>query len=105
MAEVIPAGSTRHYYSEPALPVHNLRVNIEQEVTEIVSRITKAPIERIAPDTHLKQELNVDSLQGLQILAVIEKRFGVSVPDEELDSYTSIREIVRTVENSRQSDA
>lgn len=84
--------------------VHNLVVNIEQEVTEIVLRITKAPIERIRPDTHLQQELNVDSLQGLQILAVIEKRFGVSVPDEELDSYTSIREIVRTVENSRASN-
>jgi acyl carrier protein len=83
--------------------VHNLAVSIEHEVAEIVSRITKAPIEKIGPDTHLKNELNVDSLQGLQILAVIEKRFGVSVPDDELDSYTSIREIVRTVENSRAS--
>lgn len=83
---------------------HNLVVNIEREVTEIVSRITKAPVERIKPDTHLQQELNVDSLQGLQILAVIEKRFGVSVPDDELDSYTSIREIVRTVEKSRMAD-
>ena len=81
--------------------MHNLVVSIESEVTEIVSRITKAPVERIKPDTHLQQELNVDSLQGLQILAVIEKRFGVSVPDDELDNYTSIREIVRTVENSR----
>ena len=79
-------------------------MNIEHEVTEIVSRITKAPVERIGLDTHLKQELNVDSLQGLQILAVIERRFGVSVPDDELDSYTSVREIVRTVENSRASD-
>ena len=76
-------------------------MNIEQEVTEIVARITKAPVERIGPDTHLKEELNVDSLQGLQIVAVIEKRFGVSVPDDQLDSSTSIREIVRTVENSR----
>ncbi len=83
--------------------MHNLVVNIENEVTEIVSRITKAPVERIGLDTHLKDELNVDSLQGLQILAVIEKRFGVSVPDDELDSYTSIREIVRTVESSRTS--
>lgn len=90
--------------AERARRVHNLPVNIEQEVTEIVSRITKVPAERIGLDTHLKQELNVDSLQGLQILAVIEKRFDVSVPDEELDSYTSIREIVRTVENSRSAD-
>jgi acyl carrier protein len=78
-------------------------VDIQQEVTEIVSRVTKIPAERIGLDTHLKQELNVDSLQGLQILAVIEKRFDVSVPDDELDSYASIREIVSTVESGRRA--
>lgn len=84
--------------------MHNQRVDIQDEVTEIVSRITKVPATRIGLDTHLKNELNVDSLQGLQILAVIEKRFNVSVPDDELDSYTSIREIVRTVEHSKASE-
>lgn len=83
--------------------MHNLPVDIQQEVTEIVSRVTKIPAERIGLDTHLKQELNVDSLQGLQILAVIEKRFDVSVPDDELDSYASIREIVSTVESGRRA--
>jgi len=70
---------------------------IEEEVVEIVSRITKIPASRLSPDTDLRLELNVDSLQGLQIVAALEKRFGIIVPDEDLDSYTSIRVIVETV--------
>jgi len=81
---------------------------VQQEVKRIVSVITKASEEKLGLDTDLKAELNVDSLQGLQIVAALEKRFGVSIPDEELDSYTSIRaisDVVRkhgTVELPRQ---
>ncbi len=77
----------------------------EHQVAKIVSRITKLPESRILPDTHLKNELNVDSLQGLQILAAIEKQFNVSVPDEELDGYTSVREIVDTIERNQPAAA
>jgi len=78
-------------------------VDIRHDVTTIVSRVTKVPIERIQSDTHLKDELNVDSLQGLQILAAIENHFGVTVADDELDSYTSVGEIADTVERLRAS--
>lgn len=81
--------------------MHNLTVSLEREVTDIVSRITRVPPSRIGTDTHLRNELNVDSLQGLQILAAIEKRYGVAVEDDELDSYTSVREIVSTIERLR----
>lgn len=76
-------------------------MELENEVKTIVARITKVPESRIEADTHLKTELNVDSLQGLQILAAIEKRYGVRVDDDELDSYTSVREIVGTIERLR----
>lgn len=75
-------------------------MSTERLVTQIVSRIVKVPESRILPETHLKNELNVDSLQGLQILAAIEKQFGVTVPDDELDGYASVREIVKTIERN-----
>jgi acyl carrier protein len=73
----------------------------EQDVATIVSAITRAPIERIAPDTDLRIELNVDSLQGLQIVAAIEKHFDVTVPDDEIDMYTDVRTIAGTVDRLR----
>lgn len=63
----------------------------------IVSGITKVPEAKLSPDTDLKLELNVDSLQGLQIVAASEKHFEIIIPDEELDMYTSIRLIVEII--------
>ena len=75
--------------------------SLEQEVVEIVSHITKVPASALSPDTDLKASLNVDSLQGLQIVAALEKHFDITLPDEELDSYTSIGLIVETVKRLR----
>ncbi len=73
----------------------------EQEVAAIVRAITKSPQRDIKPDTDLRVELNVDSLQGLQIVAAIERRFGVMVPDDEIDLYTNVRAIAATVDRLR----
>jgi acyl carrier protein len=75
--------------------------SLEQQVVEIVSHITKVPPDQLSPDTDLKASLNVDSLQGLQIVAALEKHFDITLPDEELDSYTSIGLIVDTVKRLR----
>ena len=71
--------------------------SIEDEIIGIVSAITKSPAAAIGLDTDLRLDLNVDSLQGLQIMAAIEKRFGIEVPDDDLDLHTSVRVIAQTV--------
>ena len=70
---------------------------IETEIIRIVSAIAKTPAARIDLDTDLRLDLNVDSLQGLQIIAAIERRFGIVVPDDDLDQYTSVGVIAETV--------
>jgi acyl carrier protein len=70
---------------------------LEENVTEIVSRITKVPASTIDPDEDLRVAYNVDSLQGLQIVAAVEKAFDVRVRDEEIDFYTTVRTIANTV--------
>ena len=73
------------------------------EVVQIISRVTKVPPASILPDTDLRLDLNVDSLQGLQIVAALEKHFNVTVPDDELDNYDSVHLIVSTIERLRGS--
>jgi acyl carrier protein len=73
----------------------------ERQVIAIVSRITKVPDAKLSLSTDLKAELNVDSLQGLQIVAALENQFGVTIPDDELDMYTSVGSIVETIKRLR----
>jgi acyl carrier protein len=74
---------------------------IQQDVIAIVAAITKAPPEAIGPDTDLRLDLNVDSLQGLQIVAALENHFNLELPDEDLDATTSVRSIVEALEKAR----
>jgi acyl carrier protein len=74
---------------------------VEAEVVAIVARITKTPPERLTPETDLRTALNVDSLQGLRIVAALENRFGITVPAEEIDVYTSIGSLVAAVRRFR----
>ena len=73
---------------------------LESEVIAVVASITKVPASRITPETDLRVDLNVDSLQGLQIVAALEKRFNVELSDEDLDSYTSVRSISAAVQRA-----
>jgi acyl carrier protein len=74
---------------------------IQTEVITIVAAITRAPAASIGPDTDLRLDLNVDSLQGLQIVAALENHFGLQLADEDLDATTSVREIVAALHRVR----
>lgn len=70
---------------------------IEHDVIAIVAAITKAAPQSIGLDTDLRLDLNVDSLQGLQIVAALENHFHLELPDEDLDVTTSVRAIVEAL--------
>jgi acyl carrier protein len=74
---------------------------IDQDVIAIVAGITKTPAQSIGPDTDLRLDLNVDSLQGLQIVAALENHFKLQLPDEDLDATTSVRAIVLALQKAR----
>ena len=74
---------------------------IQLDVIAIVAAITKTPPQSIGPDTDLRLDLNVDSLQGLQIVAALENHFHLQLPDEDLDATTSVRSIVEVLQKAR----
>jgi acyl carrier protein len=74
---------------------------IQLDVIAIVAAITKTAPQSIGPDTDLRLDLNVDSLQGLQIVAALENHFKLQLPDEDLDATTSVRAIVEVLQRAR----
>lgn len=78
--------------------------NVEQEIREIVARFAHVGVEELEGATDLKADLNLDSLLALQIVAAVEKRFEIEVPDDEIDLYTNvdhIADVVRRLQTSR----
>lgn len=62
---------------------------------------TLAPLERdkIGIDHDIFSDLGIDSISVLQILAAIEKDYGIKLNDWDLNNYNTISKIVAKVES------
>ena len=66
--------------------------NIEKEVTSIVAEVTELDESEIweKRDADFFKDLEIDSLLALEILALIEKKFKIQIPEEKLVDITSL---------------
>jgi acyl carrier protein len=70
---------------------------VEARVREIIAAISRQDLAAVGREADLVEVLGVDSLQGLQILAAVEKRFAIRLPDEELIRMRTIGAIAEAV--------
>lgn len=66
---------------------------LETEVRALVARTGKVAPEALGPDTHLFHDLGIDSLEGLKLLAELEVRYGVQIPDHRLMEMGTLSQI------------
>ncbi len=74
--------------------------NLEKDITAIVAEVTELDETEIweKRDADFFKDLEIDSLLALEILALIEKKFKVQIPEEKLVDITSLN---ATIEMTR----
>ncbi len=74
--------------------------NLEKDITAIVAEVTELEENEIweKRDADFFKDLEIDSLLALEILALIEKKFKVQIPEEKLVDITSLN---ATIEMTR----
>ena len=53
---------------------------------------------KITPDAHLMRDLDLDSLDTVEMTLGIEERFGIEIPDAELEDLCTVGDAVGLVE-------
>jgi len=71
--------------------------NVEQEIISIISDVSGFDEEEIKPDTNFFQDLEIDSIKAIEITVAIEKKFKISVRDEDVPNITTIKQAVELV--------
>lgn len=69
---------------------------IEQEIRSIVSKIIKVPEDKLSPDADIFREYGVDSLLGIEILAALDKKYGIDIPEDKVRGIRTLNDIIRT---------
>jgi acyl carrier protein len=68
--------------------------DVEKEIISIISDVSGFDVEEITPDTDLAKELEIDSIKAIEITVAIEKKFKISIRDEDVPKITKVRQAV-----------
>ena len=69
-----------------------------EEVKEIMVDTLGCDEDKIAPEASLSDDLNIDSLDAVELVMAIEEKYGIKIPDEELGNMKLVSDIVAAVE-------
>lgn len=72
---------------------------LEREITVIVAEIVETEVDELwkQRNSHFVEELDVDSMLVLEMLAVLEKNYKITIPEEDLLDLTSLQATIDLV--------
>jgi len=70
---------------------------LANEIKALVSKVIKIPQEKIDLNANLFADLGVDSLLGVEILAALDKKYGLDIPENKLKDIKSLNDIIGLV--------
>ncbi len=68
--------------------------DIENDIRSLVAEIIEKDPSEIKSDARFVEDLGVDSMMALEILAGIEKKYKISIPEEKLADFKTLDSIV-----------
>jgi len=67
-------------------------------IKKIIAEQLKVDESIITMDTHLMKDLEADSIDAVEIIILIEEKYGIEIPDDEAEKFQRVGDLVRYVE-------
>jgi acyl carrier protein len=74
--------------------------DIETRIIELIAKTKNLPASSILPDSTF-DELQIDSLDKINLSFEVEEMFSIQIPDDSLNSLKTIGDMIRGVETLR----
>jgi acyl carrier protein len=74
-------------------PTHAREDTVTERVLKIIADNQKKELSAVTIESSF-EELNIDSMDAVNIVFALENEFNVNVPDEEMKNIRSVRDIV-----------
>ncbi|MBM3245674.1 MAG: acyl carrier protein [Candidatus Omnitrophica bacterium] len=68
--------------------------NFEEEIKGIIAEVLEKDPSEITPTARFFEDLGVDSMMALEIMAAIEKRYKITIPEEKLAEMRTLNDTV-----------
>lgn len=64
-----------------------------EEVREMVADILEVPAEKLTDKVDFFNDLNVDSLKAIEIVAAFEKKYRIVIPENDIPNIKNLQQI------------
>ncbi len=71
-------------------------MEIKDELVRMIASIAEIPETEVQEHVALR-ELGVDSLMALELVAMVEKRFKIEIPEEEIAQVRTLADILKLI--------
>ena len=72
---------------------------VEKAIVSIISEVSGFDEDEIKPEMNFFDDLEIDSIKAIEITVAIEKKFKISVRDEDVPNITTVKHAVELVNN------
>ena len=69
-------------------------LTLEKELRDIIAKIIEIDPDKITLEASFVEDLGMDSMMALEILAAMEKRYKIQVPEEKLIELINLKETI-----------
>lgn len=74
------------------------RTEIEEKVRDFLIEDIEVDEEKIVPEARLREDLGIDSLDFVDIVVVVERKFGFKIKQEEMVGVTTLAQFCDYIE-------
>lgn len=71
------------------------------QIKKILVEIMDIEEEKVTLDAKLKDDLNLDSLDSVELIMSAEEEFGIEIPDEDVMNFKTVNDIVNYIEEHK----
>ncbi len=69
-------------------------MELQDKVIKLVSEATKVETSNITADTSFVDDLNLDSLDMVELMMKMEDEFGIEIPEDDTEKLKTIKDVV-----------
>jgi len=68
--------------------------DLENEIRDLIAAVLEEDPAKVTPDAKFFEDLGMDSMMALEIMAGMEKKYKITIPEEKLPQLTTLRQTV-----------
>lgn len=74
---------------------------MEEKIIKLIADATKIEESKISIETNLVDDLNLDSLDIVELMMKMEDEFGIEIPEEDAEGLKTVKDIVTYLANKQ----